>query len=289
MRNKILRNWVLENFPFLEDDIDSLTDYELFCRGFEYLNKKKVNKSDIPDINIFATKEDLSYYTKTDELSEVALTGKYVDLTGKPVVPNKTSQLINDSGFIDKDVNDLTYYTKSSDLSSVATSGSYDDLTNKPTIPDVSNFITKDVNDLTYYTKSSDLSSVATTGSYTDLINKPTIPTKTSDITNDSNFISATDVTWTALNNYVKYCRKSNIVFVEIMCDDGSYSIQGLTTIGVLPTGFIPSGRVDFDYHKISGSDSSSYAYINTSGEIKLGNNGNNEIKWFAGSISFPI
>ena len=31
------RNWVLENFPFLEDDFDALTDYELFCKVFEYI------------------------------------------------------------------------------------------------------------------------------------------------------------------------------------------------------------------------------------------------------------
>lgn len=33
----IFRNWVLENFPFLEDDFDALTDYELFCKVFEYI------------------------------------------------------------------------------------------------------------------------------------------------------------------------------------------------------------------------------------------------------------
>jgi hypothetical protein len=30
------RNWVLQNFPFLEDDFDALTDYELFCKMVEY-------------------------------------------------------------------------------------------------------------------------------------------------------------------------------------------------------------------------------------------------------------
>ena len=31
------RNWVLENFPFLEDDFDALTDYELFSKICEYI------------------------------------------------------------------------------------------------------------------------------------------------------------------------------------------------------------------------------------------------------------
>lgn len=50
----------------------------------------------------------------------------------KSEIPTKTSDLTNDSGFIDNTVNDLTNYTKTSDLSQVATSGSYNDLSNKP-------------------------------------------------------------------------------------------------------------------------------------------------------------
>ena len=203
----ILCNNVLENFPFIEDDIDSLTDYELFSRGFEYLDDKKADKkdipslenyynkdevdelldekanvSDIPDVSNFITKDvnDLTYYTKTSDLSTVATTGDYDDLLDKPTIPDV-------SNFITKDVNDLTYYTKTSDLSTVATTGDYDDLLDKPTIPDVSNFITKDVNDLTYYTKTSDLSTVATTGDYDDLLDKPTIPDVSNFITKDVN------------------------------------------------------------------------------------------------------
>ena len=35
----IFRNWILENFPFLEDDFDALTDYELFCKMMEYVKQ----------------------------------------------------------------------------------------------------------------------------------------------------------------------------------------------------------------------------------------------------------
>ena len=178
---------VIENFPFIEDDVDAITDYELFSRGFGYLDEKKADKeelkdyakkSEIPDVSEFVTKDtnELENYPLSSSLSDVAFSGDYDDLTNKPTIPTKTSDLDNDSGFITKSVNDLTNYTKSSDLSTVATSGDYDDLIDKPTIPDVSNFITKDVNDLTYYTKSSELSTVATSGSYNDLSNKPTIP-----------------------------------------------------------------------------------------------------------------
>ena len=59
----------------------------------------------------------------------------YNDLTDKPTIPTKTSELNNDSGFITKSVNDLTNYTPTSSLATVATSGSYNDLINKPVAP----------------------------------------------------------------------------------------------------------------------------------------------------------
>lgn len=54
-------------------------------------------------------------------------------------IPTKTSDLSNDSGFIDKNVNNLTNYTLTSSLASVATSGAYSDLSGTPTIPTVNN------------------------------------------------------------------------------------------------------------------------------------------------------
>ena len=78
------------------------------------------------------TDDLLDDYTKTADLSAVAISGSYSDLSNKPTIPTKTSDLTNDSGFIDKDVINLTNYTKTTDLSSVATSGSYNDLSNKP-------------------------------------------------------------------------------------------------------------------------------------------------------------
>ena len=53
--------------------------------------------------------------------------------TANIIVPTKTSDITNDSGFITKEVNDLTNYTKTSDLPNVATSGNFADLQNKPT------------------------------------------------------------------------------------------------------------------------------------------------------------
>lgn len=58
----------------------------------------------------------------TTSLAQVATTGAYSDLSGKPTIPTKTSQLTNDAGFV-----------LNSALASVATSGRYIDLINKPT------------------------------------------------------------------------------------------------------------------------------------------------------------
>ena len=65
--------------------------------------------------------------------SDITLTASDVGaLPSSTSIPSKTSDLTNDSGFV-----------QSSSLASVATSGSYNDLSNKPTIPDVSNLATK--------------------------------------------------------------------------------------------------------------------------------------------------
>jgi len=61
-------------------------------------------------------------------LATVATTGCYNDLTGKPTIPTKVSQLTNDCNYIDNTVNNLTNYTPTTSLSTVATSGAYCDL-----------------------------------------------------------------------------------------------------------------------------------------------------------------
>lgn len=89
--------------------------------------------------------------------------GSYNDLTNKPTIPSKTSQLTNDSGFI-------TGYTESD-----------------PTVP--SHVKNIKATDITNWNNKSNFS-----GNYNDLTNKPTIPSKTSELTNDSSFASETYV-----------------------------------------------------------------------------------------------
>ena len=35
---KPFKGWVLENFPFMENDFDALTNYQVFCKIIEYIN-----------------------------------------------------------------------------------------------------------------------------------------------------------------------------------------------------------------------------------------------------------
>lgn len=132
-------------------------------------------------------------------------------IKNKPSIPDSTSDLVNDSGFITNSVNNLTNYykksetytktevngllpTKTSDLTNdgadgsstyveadelatVATTGSYNDLSNKPTIPAAQ--VNSDWNassGVAQILNKPTLATVATSGSYNDLTNKPTIP-----------------------------------------------------------------------------------------------------------------
>lgn len=52
-------------------------------------------------------------YTKTSDLADVATSGSYTDLSSKPTIPSKTSELTNDSDFIDTSYHDSTKYDAS--------------------------------------------------------------------------------------------------------------------------------------------------------------------------------
>ena len=103
------------------------------------------------------------------DLSAVAFSGDYDDLTDKP---------------------DLSIYAESADLATVATTGSYNDLTNKPTIPTVDYPVT-DVE-------------VNGTSVLNNKVAEITVPTKVSDLTNDSGFITSSALSGYATEQYVQ-------------------------------------------------------------------------------------
>lgn len=119
---------------------------------------------------------------KETDLETVATSGSYNDLTNKPTIPTKTSQLTNDSGYT-KNTGTVTSVAVKMNGTAKGT------ITSSGTI-DLGTVLTSHQS-LTGYAKTADLAKVAKSGSYTDLNNKPTIPTKTSQLTNDSGYVTS--------------------------------------------------------------------------------------------------
>ena len=154
----------------------------------EEIAKAQLDGGDV-DLSGLATKEDLNglaseqyvqdqiaaiehpQYNDTELRNMIAgkadktelFSKNYNDLTNKPDIPSKTSDLTNDSGFItripdeyvtDSELNakgfltehqDISGKANKSDLAAVATSGSYNDLTNKPNIPSIEGLATEEL------------------------------------------------------------------------------------------------------------------------------------------------
>ena len=140
---------------------------------------------------------ELTIKVNRSELSRVATTGSFNDLLDKPVIPTKTSELTNDSGFLTeqtlKTINGESLVgTGNIEISGF--SGSYNDLTDKPNFSTVAT--TGSYNDLT---DKPNLSTVATTGSFNDLTDKPTIPNNTVEMV-----VEFADGTSTTYNVYIQ-------------------------------------------------------------------------------------
>ena len=112
----------------------------------------KANTSDLSTVATSGSYNDLS---NKPALAAVATSGSYNDLSNKPSIPTVDATLTTQGAAADaKATGDaLAAKANTSDLSTVATSGSYNDLSNKPA-----------------------LAAVATSGSYNDLSDKPNIP-----------------------------------------------------------------------------------------------------------------
>ncbi len=149
-------------------------------------------------------------------------TTDYNELQNKPTIPSKTSDLVNDSDFVNS--SDLSYKQdkliaganitiEDNVISSTGGSGTggttdYTELANKPKINGVTLSGNKTLSELgiqgkgNYLESESDpvytadkpniaLKTELFSRNYNDLTNKPNIPTKVSDLTNDSGFINS--------------------------------------------------------------------------------------------------
>lgn len=134
------------------------------------------------------TQVDLSGYVQSNDLAYVAFSGDYENLSNRPSIPTKTSDLTNDSNFITlNDVPAELPVVTSTDNNKVLTvdngvwsaktpaasfSGSYNDLSDKPTL---------------------------FSGSYNDLSDKPTIPSATTVTQTITSGIKIAEINGTAI------------------------------------------------------------------------------------------
>ena len=232
---------------FITKDVDDLTNYPTNSSVDAAIGGKQ-NKidsdnklsadlvDDTSTTNKFVTASDITNWNNKSDFS-----GNYNDLTNKPTIPTKTSELTNDSGFI----TNANIPTKTSDL------------TND------SGFITNAVNDLTNYTLTSALSSVATSGSYNDLSNKPTIPIVDSVVsTSSTNAVEngaittyanslLTPVSYTLTNTpshsggtNAQYIYKiGNMVIMNFNLWSNSITANTWVDLGTLPSAIVTSGN----------------------------------------------
>lgn len=160
-------------------------------KGVDYFTQAEIQQIE----NNAAAKVDLSDYTKSADLSSVATSGSYEDLTNKPTIPaayelpiasattlggvkvgsglDITNGVLSATGGGVADAVDWSKVQNKPNFANVATSGNYNDLSNKPTIPSVKGLASE-----TYVNEK-----VAA-------IVIPEVPTKVSELENDKGYLT---------------------------------------------------------------------------------------------------
>lgn len=174
---------------FVPNDKGSRDEYFYINDKWELVGSTETNFTD------YYTKQETD--TLLDDKANSVHNHVVSDITDFPTIPTKTSQLINDSGFLTGSNGLITSVswsdiTNKPNFSTVATSGSYNDLSNKPTIPNVYN------KTLTIQKNGTNVATF-TSNSNTDVTADITVPTKVSELSNDSGFI--TGISWDKVTN----------------------------------------------------------------------------------------
>ena len=160
-------------------------------KGVDYFTQAEIQQVE----NNAAAKVDLSDYAKSADLSTVATSGSYEDLTNKPTIPaayelpiasattlggvkvgsglDITNGVLSATGGGVADAVDWSKVQNKPNFANVATSGNYNDLINKPTIPSVEG-----------------LASEAYVNEKVAAIVIPEVPTKVSELENDKGYLT---------------------------------------------------------------------------------------------------
>lgn len=200
----------------------------------KFENKQTNKKSDISgdfssDTVSYPTVQAVKNFISTiiGNLSAVATSGSYNDLTNKPDIPSKTSDLTNDSNFLTshQDISGKEDKTsKVSSWSATTTNNNYpseklvkDSLDGKVDAISGKGLSTNDYDNIAKG-KVDNLATVATSGSYNDLTNKPSIPTVVDVVAdNNANAVSSNAV-------YDELALKANSASLATVATSGSYN-----------------------------------------------------------------
>ena len=163
-----------------------------------YKPKRKISATESEEIKIPAS--------SVDGLSTVATSGSYNDLSNKPTIPTKTSEITNDSGYITSNgaVKSVIDYNDTSKNIKIGYSGAGITGDNIKyiagyTVSDGTTGNVARIKDISKDALKSWLgyATVATSGSYNDLSNKPTIPDVSNLVPKSSFSLSGTTLTIT--------------------------------------------------------------------------------------------
>ena len=171
-------------------------------KGVDYFTTAEIQQIE----NEAAAKVDTSAYAKTADLSTVATSGSYNDLSDKPSIPEAyelpvasatvlggvkvgsglsiTNGVLAATGGGTADSVDWSKVQNKPTFADVATSGSYNDLTDKPTIPEIPTNVSAFENDKGYLTEHQSLVD------YAKKTEIPTVPTKVSAFENDKGYLT---------------------------------------------------------------------------------------------------
>ena len=208
-------------------------------QGEQGIQGEQGEKGDTGDSGVFIgpdqpTNPDKDVWIDTDDDSTVG-------------IPTKTSDLINDSGFIDVELEPI--FTASA--------------ANTITSSDITNWNSK----------------TSFSGDYDDLTNKPTIPTKTSDLTNDNNFVTNTadNLTNYTATTVLNTLLAGKVELTEITSgpvniwelDSGIYKVMASSDNRIqiiFKSGGFSSTFTSIEYIFLNKKSTTSYMYLRTYG-----------------------
>lgn len=96
------RKWILQNFPFIEDDFDAITSYQLWCKVVEYINKVAYNEKLLEDANneLVQAFNDLKQYVD-DYFSDLNVQTEVDNKLDEMALDGTLERIINEELFSD--------------------------------------------------------------------------------------------------------------------------------------------------------------------------------------------